>query len=389
MLLPYRVKNPWKVFPYATVSLIALNVLVFFLTTEGLTIRESVVMQHAYRFGASSPLNMLWSMFLHADIFHIFGNMLFFWVFAPTVEDRLGVPKFLGLYFLTGLIGFLLQGMIGMSMGDALPSIGASGCVMGVLGAYWYLYPWSTVCVFYWFIVLVGTFHIAAFWIIGFYLAQDLVRGFLSGPSSGVAYFAHIGGGVSGALMCLLLRMPRDSGKVSQAKAVQSDAKELTRVPLHDLETMQLADPLNVDIIRAMIPQARSLNRLDKIHRAFSTGGAALLSADPGLVAEYLFTCDGDYRLYKPLHLIRVAHHLENGKEPWQAMEIYYQLTQFYPEAPENEVALYQLAHHSWKFSKDAPRARLYLDELVKRYPFGSMEQHAQLLRKKMDQPGR
>lgn len=115
LIIPYRVKNPWKKFPVATVTLIGLNVLIYLLTTHyGLIIRDEVVRAFAYEYGKSPLFNILASMFLHGDIMHLVGNMLFLWVFAPTVEERLGIPAFLLVYFTAGVMGDVLQGVTEM-----------------------------------------------------------------------------------------------------------------------------------------------------------------------------------------------------------------------------------------------------------------------------------
>jgi len=168
LFLPYRVKNPWKHFPYTTVAIIAVNVLVYSLTTESfLHIREEVVEGYAFQFGVSSFMSLFYAMFLHQDIFHIGGNMLFLWVFGPAVEDRLRPGRYLLVYFATGIVGALLQSFIDTAAGHSAPCIGASGCIMGVMGAYWYLFSWSTVCVFYWIFIRLGVWEIDAFWVIG------------------------------------------------------------------------------------------------------------------------------------------------------------------------------------------------------------------------------
>jgi len=152
MLLPYRVKNPPARFPYVTVSLIAVNVIVFGLTSDYfLVVREGVVKSYAFQLWKTPFLNSFASAFLHGGIFHLLGNMWFLWIFGPAVEDRLGAGKFLGVYFATGLVGDLSQALLDVAfLGEPQPVIGASACIMGLAGAYWFAFPFSKVCVFYW-----------------------------------------------------------------------------------------------------------------------------------------------------------------------------------------------------------------------------------------------
>ncbi len=383
MLIPYRVKNPWKKFPIATVSIISLNVLIYLCTTEyGLVIRDSVVEHYAFQLGESNFFCIFSAMFLHADIFHILGNMLFFWVFSPPVEDRLGIPRFLLVYFLTGIAGDLLQALLDvMTGGQVRPGLGASGCIMGIMGAYWYLFSWSTVCVFYWFGIFArGVWEVQAIWIIGIFVALDIVEGIFSGSSGGVANFAHVGGGLSGLLLCLLLRIKRDTEQVSQAKASHAEVKDLTLVPLGDLEIMRRDEPLNADVIKAIMKVAPSLGRSDMIERAFADAGSVLITQSPELVVRYLLSYRGDHSIYTPAHLLRLARHAESGQNTQHILAIYDLILSNHPKAPETEIALYRSALCSWQRCHDPVNARTCLQELLTRYPFGSLEQHAKSL---------
>ncbi|MHB9130557.1 MAG: rhomboid family intramembrane serine protease [Armatimonadota bacterium] len=387
MLIPYRVKNPWKKFPFATVTLMGINVLVFLLTSESfLEIRESVVDGYAYQFGISPIINMLWAMFLHADILHLAGNMLFFWVFGPATEDRLGIPRFLLIYFCAGIVGDLLQGIIdSLVAGGSMPGIGASGCIMGIMGAYWFLFPWSTVCVFYWFgWFMRGIWEVQAVWIIGLFILLDVVEGVVYGSGGGVANFAHVGGGVAGVLLCLALRIKRDSEAVSSAKAAHADMKDLTLVSLVDLEIMRRDDPVNLDVIKAMIPQALRMGRDDHVHRAFRDAGSELIEKDPAFVMKYLLKMNGDPRIYRPSLLMRLGQYAEKEADPHKAIKLYQFVQEFYPRAPENELALYRLALCHWEKCHDASQARDHLQQLLERYPFGSLEQPAKSLMQKI-----
>ena len=387
LIIPYRVKNPWKRFPYATVSIILINVLVYSLTSEYfLTIQEDALKNYAFQFGVSPFLNIIWALFLHENIMHIGGNMLFLWVFGPPVEDRLGVPRYLLVYFITGIFGSLLNSIMSVCMhGENLLTLGASGCIMGVMGAYWYLFSWSTVCVFYWlFFFWRGVWEITAFWVVGAYISLDLFEGFTSGHGGGVANFAHVGGGLSGVLLCLAMKMRRDTEAVSQAKATQAEVKDLSLVPLGDLEIMREADPLEPNLIRAMLRPALSLGREDMIHRAFRAAGPALIEKDPGLVTQYLVALHGDDTVYQAANLMRLAHHAEANAKPRNAIKLYEMIVDHYPKSADLEMALYRLAQCYWEQCQDAPRARTCLQALLQHFPFGSLEQRAKMLLRKM-----
>ncbi len=144
-------------------------------------------------------------MFLHGDIFHLTGNMLFLWVFGDNVEDRLGHFRFLGFYLICGIAGGLAHAL--MLPGSDAPLIGASGAVAGVVMAYLLMYPRVRV----WVLVLRALpIRINAAWALGAWVASQfamlalpyIVKGIELGP---VSWWAHIGGIVAGGLLILVL----------------------------------------------------------------------------------------------------------------------------------------------------------------------------------------
>ncbi|MCL5102857.1 MAG: rhomboid family intramembrane serine protease [Armatimonadetes bacterium] len=392
MLLPYRAKNTTKHFPYTTLSLIVINVLVYACTSDSLlSIRESVVNNFAFLLSKSPFLNFFSAIFLHGDPMHLIGNMLFLWVFGPPVEDRLGIPRYLSLYLLTGFAGDILQLVLDSAFAlRLLPGIGASGCIMGVVGAYWYLFSWSKVLVayFYWiFYPHWGVWEVEAIWIVGLYLLMDLAEGLFFGSlgtNGGVANFAHVGGGLAGVLLCMAMRAKRDTEALSEAKAIQSDMKELSMMPLHALETMAEEDPCNPEIIRAMITPAINLSRQNVVHEAFARAGAELIDKDPGLVAHFLVNMAGSVAIYQPVHLLRLCGQLERMGYTDKALSIYLTVVNGNPSAPEAETALYRMALCCWNEHHDRVKAEKCLNEMVRRFPNGPMIQFARTLQRQM-----
>jgi len=386
MLIPYRVKNPPKRFPAITVTIIAVNVLVYACTSEaGLVIKESAVQSGAFALGVSPLINALWAMFLHADPLHLLGNMLFLWVFGPPVEDRLGVGKYLIVYFATGFAGDVLQALLDVLFGGhPQPGIGASGCIMGVVGAYWYLFSWSTVCVFYWLgWFWRGVWEVQAIWIIGLYILMDLAEGMFFGSMGvrgGVANFCHVGGGVTGALLCIGMGAKRDSEAVSEAKAIQADMKDLSMLPAHALQTMLEADPDNLDLIRALAHASMGSGQRALLDSAIARAGVSLVERDPSLVAMYLLDLRGDPDIYKPVHLLRLAGALERSQRASTALSIYHLIAQRYPDESDAETAYYRMASCHWKSFKDVRSAHGALSEMAKRFPNGQMLRFGQAL---------
>jgi membrane associated rhomboid family serine protease len=153
-------------------------------------------------------LSIFTSMFVHAGWLHILGNMLFLWVFGDNVEDRLGHIGYALFYLAAGAVAALTQAFIDVN--TVVPMVGASGAVAGVLGAYLVYYPKATVnVVIPFFILIFIPIPVPAILMIGLWFLQNLFAGLASlGPEtaagSGVAFFAHVGGFLFGALVVLL-----------------------------------------------------------------------------------------------------------------------------------------------------------------------------------------
>ena len=194
--------------PVVTYVLIALNVLFFLVELSG---GDQFIKDWAFipaRFTAHPETNVVTiftSMFMHGGWLHLFGNMLFLWIFGDNVEDRFGHVKFLVFYLLAGIAATFAQ--YAVSPQSSVPNVGASGAIAGVLGAYIIMFPQSRVN------VLLGRQIVAmpAFVVLGLWIVLQLVSGVgtiapTDESSGGVAYMAHVGGFASGLLMTFLFR---------------------------------------------------------------------------------------------------------------------------------------------------------------------------------------
>jgi hypothetical protein len=215
-MLPIRDDQPRYSTPFVTWFLIALNLLIFLLEAAldehslNILIQQfGVVPSHVAAFLAGSPkyplpavvLPFLTSMFLHGSWMHVIGNMWFLFIFGDNVEDYLGHFKYLVFYILTGLIAMTTQ--VAINLHASVPTLGASGAIAGVLGAYFVLYPRARVLT--WFFVIV--IWVPAWIILGYWFALQFLSGTatalaMPGPNmGGVAFWAHVGGFISGALL--------------------------------------------------------------------------------------------------------------------------------------------------------------------------------------------
>jgi membrane associated rhomboid family serine protease len=144
-------------------------------------------------------------MFLHGGWFHLLGNMLFLWIFGNNVEDVLGRGRYLLLYLCCGVVAALTQAF--SSYGSHVPMVGASGAIGGVLGAYLLIYPYANVRVFVWIVIFFRIVNVPAWILLGLWFAMQLASGLMRAPGTpGVAFWAHIGGFVSGLILVSLLR---------------------------------------------------------------------------------------------------------------------------------------------------------------------------------------
>lgn len=221
-----------RAFPWVNLGLIAINVLVFFyelsLDQRGLqqlffdwgVISQRLVDWLKAPSGWEEPATVFTSMFLHGGWLHLIGNMLYLWVFGDNVEDALGHVKYLLFYLVSGIGAVAMQ--VAVDMDARIPMVGASGAISGVLGAYMFLYPTATVSVlvpFFWFF---GFVPMPAVVLIGFWFLLQLFSGVASlgapavGVEQGIAFWAHIGGFVTGFLIVLVFRPKRRSRLVQR-----------------------------------------------------------------------------------------------------------------------------------------------------------------------------
>jgi membrane associated rhomboid family serine protease len=195
--------------PIITYVILGINIVVFLYEMAlGPALRDFVIQFGATPFyifhptGFSSYATLFSSMFIHANIMHIFGNMLFLWIFADNIEDRLGRIKFIFFYLLCGLGGALLHSVTAPN--STVPMIGASGAISGVLGAYILLYPKARILALIPFGFFLRITYLPSIIFLGIWFLYQFLFGISSvSGRGGVAYFAHIGGFIVGLLLAL------------------------------------------------------------------------------------------------------------------------------------------------------------------------------------------
>lgn len=190
MFIPYNVDVPMPRWPIANWVLMAVTCMA---SLAFLGDTESNATWMLFRGREFSPPQLITHMFAHADILHLAGNMLFLFVFGNAVNARLGHVLFLLVYFILGTVA----GLGWMVAGEGEAALGASGAIMGIVGAFLVYYPRNDISVFYWFgFIAAGTFQVSSYWIILLYIAFDIWG--LVAKGEGVAYIAHLGGAAAG-----------------------------------------------------------------------------------------------------------------------------------------------------------------------------------------------
>lgn len=193
---------PSRTTPYVTVALIAANVAAFVYEFQ---LSRQELQAVAEQFGVvpaffSWPA-LLTSQFLHEGPVHLFGNMLYLWIFGDNVEDRMGHLRYLMFYLLCGCAAAL--GQIAVDPGSTIPMIGASGAIAGVMGAYFVLYPYSRVLAVVFLVFFLDMVEIPAIFFLGIWFVMQLFSGVGSlgarSLNGGVAFWAHIAGFAVGA----------------------------------------------------------------------------------------------------------------------------------------------------------------------------------------------
>ena len=213
-MIPLRDENPTRTFPLVTLLLMIANAAVFAYEVSLGTGAQAFVDRWAFvparffetPFSAAQWATVFTAMFMHAGFLHIGGNMLYLWIFGNNVEDRLGHVRFLGFYLLAGIAATMLQAFINAQ--SPIPNLGASGAIAGVLGGYLLLYPGAAVLTIIPIFFFIEIARVPAAFVIGFWFVLQLANGLASvtpasAQTGGVAFFAHIGGFIAGALLMI------------------------------------------------------------------------------------------------------------------------------------------------------------------------------------------
>lgn len=220
-MIPLHDDNPTSIHPVITITLIVACSIVFFwqVSLPPGALKQALLaysMIPTVLLGSSTlpadvaaiapPVTLITSMFLHGGWMHLIGNMLYLWIFGNNVEDSMGHARFILFYVLCGVVAGLAHAFSNSS--SDIPTIGASGAISGVLGAYLLLYPHARILVFVPFGVLSRAVYLPASLVLGMWFVLQIVNSAASsgGSGGGVAWGAHIGGFVAGMVLIFFFK---------------------------------------------------------------------------------------------------------------------------------------------------------------------------------------
>ena len=216
-MIPFRENIPSRTFPLINISIIVANVLVFFyelslggrsldrlITHYGIVPAAVFAWPQSDLAFAAVVVPFFTSMFLHGGWLHLIGNMWYLWIFGDNVEDRLGHFSYLIFYLLCGLGAGIAHTILNAE--TTVPSVGASGAIAGVLGAYVISYPFARVLTLVPIFIFLQVIEIPALIVLGFWFVMQFLYGAASlaitGPNAGgVAWWAHVGGFIIGIIL--------------------------------------------------------------------------------------------------------------------------------------------------------------------------------------------
>ncbi len=225
-MIPIKDENPTETFTYVTLALIGINISIFiYQILQGLQGANQLILQYALiPSQIRQPLHLkdyspyISSMFFHAGFLHLAGNMLFLWIFGNNIEDAIGHFRFFIFYLLCGILGSIAHTI--MNPNSNIPTIGASGAISGVLGAYLLLYPKAKVITLVPIFYFIRIIKLPAFLFLGYWILLQFLYGIftlgLNRVEGGVAWFGHIGGLIAGIILINFFIVGRPKSRIKK-----------------------------------------------------------------------------------------------------------------------------------------------------------------------------
>jgi membrane associated rhomboid family serine protease len=356
MLIPWSTEREQQRTPYLTYVLVAVNTAIFTLL---LCLGEEATTFAFLNFGFIPERlqvhTLITSMFLHGSLMHLGSNMLMLWVFGRHLEDVLGTRLYAVLYFSSGLAAIMLHTLMGYIFAKdvlAMPAIGASGCIAGVLGLFGVRFFQTRIKVFTFILLRPITFTVASGFALGLWFFGELVGGLMGlGASGGVASWAHIGGFFYGMAMALVLRLESEGA----SDHLNESAAEALRIgdwhsALERYAELVGQDPTDVEAHSGLAASYCVLGEEERsIDHYEEALGLLCKRAEPAqallLYKEFRGSFPGHVAPAKLRYQIACAR--ETAGEVAQAYQELSDIRQIQPAAPEASMALLKMAQIS------------------------------------------
>jgi membrane associated rhomboid family serine protease len=393
MLIPIKTDRPRLRPAYLTIAIMVVCTLVQILSEvlpgvpiqlmlggEAVTIDQSPIVVHFGLWGDSPTLLTFFThQFVHGDLFHLAGNMLFLWIFGSLIEDAIRPWGLAALYLGGGVMAALAHLGITAALGhtEHIPMVGASGAVAAIMGLFMLRFHRTEVEIFYWFgWFWRGTFWVRSMWALAYWIAMELAQGVLSsaflGSGGGVAHWAHVGGFVAGAAAAPFL------GSVSAAKQEYLTDDPETNVEyvrrgekVAAAEKALRTDPTNAYQMRRLAQAYRHAGEYEQATRSYLQCILRFATRNMlGQAAEVYLELHAynDGAELPPDILLKLAQHLETDHLR-HSVAAYQTLARRFVGQPPSEYALLRLAllqAHSLNQPYEALRS---LHEYLSRYP--------------------
>jgi membrane associated rhomboid family serine protease len=212
-VIPIADDSPKRYIPFVTYAIILVNCIVFYIqpgNPEALSVffnRFGLIPSRLFQHPENPVLylNVFSSMFVHADFMHLAGNMLYLWIFGDNIEYLVGHFRYVIFYLIVGIGAAVLQ--ISIFPSTDVPMVGASGAISGILGAYLLKFPRNRVSILFFFIIIIRVVRVPALAVLSFWFLFQVFNGYFFAGEAGVAWYAHIGGFVTGFLLIKLFEV--------------------------------------------------------------------------------------------------------------------------------------------------------------------------------------
>ncbi|UCH34893.1 MAG: rhomboid family intramembrane serine protease [Armatimonadota bacterium] len=392
--MPYATDRVRKRVPYATYTLIALNILSY-LGLHILSGPENVTaaqMQFGFVPSQGNWYSLITSMFVHLNVWHVFTNLLFLWVFGALIEDALGVTLFLTLLFGSQVGAQLVHAGVATGFGSAnvaKPVIGASGAVAGLLGLAAVRFYRTRLRIAYWVVVKAGVIEVAAWVFIALWAGYEMCTGILSVAAERagvrgadpVAHWAHLGGFAFGIVGALMLRLRAEGQREYFLEELRRDPLsvsgydvigELHRLAQEDADVPEVHHALAKQYVlerKYELAGHSYLRAVDRyLNAANRTGAAEAYEELTGCFPECLLNLRNQFG---------VALALEQEGRYGMAVHVFDQLAEAYPKSEEAQTSLMRAATLCVEQLADIQSALGYLERLAADYPEGRWHDYA------------